>query len=297
MRHFIAGTLLVLTVSLFAQPKADGSAQDLYTQGVLAYEQSKSAGSEAERSALLERAATSLEAAAKANAGAMEPLAYLSVVRRAQAELAPNAREKQRLIAEADGFRARAQQVGTERIAFHDLRGWSVDIVQGGSVRATAGRGDGLASAVLDRKPFTIRVRLSEPVDVLLNALTSDATAQRVTGGFEFARDCPPDDVVPTDETMPRFPCSGTSMALEPQDTKLRTGETRTHLLSSVYLDESWTRTSEEGGRRVFERDVTEIDGKRVASWGKPLVLVLVIAPAKTYLADEDIRRFAITFR
>ena len=172
---------------------------------------------------------------------------------------------------------------------------WAVEIVQGGSVKAASGRGERGASAKLARKPFTIRVRMDQPIDVLLNVITSAATAERLKGGFDASRDCPPDDVVPTEETMSRFPCPGTTLAISAHDTTLLTGDS-SHLLSADPVVDSWTRKREESGRWLLERDVTEINGRSLAEWQEPLMLVLVTRPAEGRLADENIRRVMLLF-
>ena len=169
-----------------------------------------------------------------------------------------------------------------------DLRQWSVEVVQDGRIAARSSSFEPVAEGAIQRLPFTIRVILSQPVDVLLNALPTGATFRRVKPGFDEGTFC----------AIALFPCLGTGLAEGSHDTFLLTGEEKTHDLAADPGAERWTRVSQSSDGWVLERDVTSIDFREIAAAPvDELYLTLVIQPEAGPLDEGDIRRVRLRFR
>jgi hypothetical protein len=265
-----------------------GTAEDLHYGGMGAYQAAKKAA-DAQRRELLARGVALERAALKKSPKSFESLTYLSILLKEQAALAKSEGEKKRLLSEADSLSKKAQEAMARKQEREILRNWTVEIVQDGMVNATASGYERISTAVIGSRPFTIRVRISAPVGIALNAMTTDDTVNRVVAGFDVSRDCFP-------EETSLFPCPPTSVAIDPGTTRIFTGPAKTNFLSPDPQDGQWTRRKREGDGWVLERDVTAIDKTPIASWSDQLYVVLLLDPDGAPITNRDIRRFLITF-
>lgn len=262
---------------------------DLHYGGAIAYEAAKRATAP-QRGELLARGIALERAALAKSPESMESMVFLSLLLREQAALASPDSERNRLLADADEWSKKAKEVVARKQERLRLQNWTAEIVQDGVVNATAYGLERISTAVIEPRPFTIRVRISRPANIALNAMISDAAVTRIVPGFDLSSECFPE------ERSLFFPCSPTKVAIEPGSTRIFTGAERTNYLSSDPADGQWTRTARDGEDWLLERDVTEIDLKQIGTWSEQLYLVLLLEPENGVVEAEDIRRFLITF-
>ncbi len=160
---------------------------------------------------------------------------------------------------------------------------WDVDILQNEKVIPVS---DGKIE--LERKPFTIRVKLPVILNVNLNVIDNDINYQRITPGFVFPVYC---DIA--------F-CPGMGIAEDNKSTSLLVDGEGTHSL--YYIDDKnnrWSRIANENGEVVLERDVAFLNQKPIAETAyQKLYMVFLVDYREKYIVNEDeVTRVILLFK
>src|SRR5262245_34102598 len=138
---------------------------------------------------------------------------------------------------------------------------WSVDIVQMSQVLTVTN--DTVAAA---RAPFTIRVRMPQPLPVKLNALNSDANFKALQPGFVLADDC----------TLAL--CTGMDVAedrLNPEKDLFVDPQLTHYLYYQGPQDHRWSRADITATGATLERDVVTLSTKPVEQYADPALYLL----------------------
>jgi|GEM_PF-4609784 len=150
---------------------------------------------------------------------------------------------------------------------------WGVDIVQNEMVLPAS---DGKVE--LQRKPFTIRVKLPVILNVKLNVIDNDINYQRITPGFVFPEYC-----------NIAF-CPGMGIAEDNKSTSLFVDGEGTHSL--YYIDDKnnrWSRIANENGEVVLERDVAFLNQELISETTyQRLYMVFLIDYREKFTVNED---------
>ena len=143
---------------------------------------------------------------------------------------------------------------------------WQVEIIQGESTYA-ADAGD----VSLARAPFTLRVRLPQPMAVKLNANTTDENFQLLQPGTVFDPDC--------EIAL----CTGMNMAeeaLNPDQWLAVDGFSTHYLYYASDADHRWSRTVVDAAGATFERDVAWLNEAPIEQFAGSALYVLFFADA-----------------
>jgi hypothetical protein len=161
---------------------------------------------------------------------------------------------------------------------------WQVEIVQRQRVQT-----GGAAGVVIERAPFTIRVRLNQPLSLKLNAHVLDENFRLLQPGFVFQDDC----------TVAL--CTGMDVAedvFNPDDW-LAVDSLSTHYLYYLGPDNHrWNRATVEAGGAVFERDVAFLNDSPVEEFaGSALYLLLYASTGNPDLIEPgELQKVTVIF-
>jgi hypothetical protein len=138
---------------------------------------------------------------------------------------------------------------------------WSVEIVQNGQTLTASN--DLVTQA---RAPFTIRVRMPQPLPVKLNALDSDANFKALQPGFALADDC----------TLAL--CTGMDVAedrLNPEKDLFVDPQLTHYLYYQGPQDHRWSRADITATGATLERDVVTLNAKPIEQFQGPALYLL----------------------
>ena len=138
---------------------------------------------------------------------------------------------------------------------------WSVEIVQNSQTLTATNN-----TVALARAPFTIRVRMPQPLPVKLNALNTDANFKALQPGFVLADDC----------TMAL--CTGMDVAedrLNPEKDLFVDPQLTHYLYYQGPQDHRWSRADITATGARLERDVVTLNTKPIAQYQDPALYLL----------------------
>ena len=162
---------------------------------------------------------------------------------------------------------------------------WSVEIVQDGqTVSMTAD------TARLARAPFTVRVRLPQPLPVKLNAFNSDANFKALQPGASVSDDCT------------TALCTGMDVAedrLNPDKDLFVDPQLTHYLYYQGPQDHRWSRADVTVTGAIMERDVATLNTKPIAQYADPaLYLLFFVDYTKANQIDPgELKKITLAFQ
>ena len=162
---------------------------------------------------------------------------------------------------------------------------WSVEIIQNNQPLATTND-----QVQLARSPFTLRVKMPQPLPVKLNALNSDANFKALQPGFALTDDC----------TLAL--CTGMDVAedrLNPERDLFVDPQLTHYLYYQGPQDHRWSRADVTAQGAVLERDVVTLNGKPVEQYKDPALFLLFFvnytSPGK--IDPGELKKITLAFK
>jgi hypothetical protein len=178
---------------------------------------------------------------------------------------------------------------------------WDIELLQDGSPVCPTGE-----SYILQRRPFTIRLRLPKPATVRLNTLDSDANFKKVRPGLRVEAD---KSFTPKPGGLSPGHCFSAGTGVVDADyhrTRLVVSESgHQEIYFTSYLDHRWSKVDVTEQRAVFERKVQHIS-LTAQGYDEPVdrtrcgqlyLLFLVKHHNDPEVHEDELRKLVLTFQ